>query len=209
MRVKRIFFFAFLVFIFGQGFLQARITFYVFGCGNYVNSVGDESDYEEGENDFPITSSHQTYGFGLGIVYNLKTVFVGLEANYNLKGKATLTDPSDGDTVEIDTLRNFAGLLNLGLIIIGNKRARIFLNGGVGLGAFEDSKTRLYTSQLGYETRIEPPEKKYFFTGFGGGGVEFYVSSAVGFLFNVRYFYFALEKPQTMAAALAGLILSF
>ena len=190
-------------------FVRADTDFYLFGRGNFIHSIGDESDYREGENDFPLASSHQTYGLGGGVSYSKGMIAVGLEVNYNLSGKTTLTDPSDSDTVKIDTYRNLACYLTLGLNLIKRPNIQFFINGGGGVSSTLGTRAKIYTSRLGYETRIEPPEKKYHFSGFGGVGFELFFSSRGGLLLSGRYLYVAFEQPQTMFVALAGLVLRF
>lgn len=201
-----------LIFVF-QAFLSvsayAENKFYFFGKGNFVNSIGTESDYQAGENDFPIMSSHQNYGFGLGFTSGSGIVFYGVEVNFNLNGKTTLKDPSDDDTVEIDTYKYASGFLLLGFNIIRSSSIKIYINGGGGVSYALDAKTQTYTSQLGYETQIDPPEKKYPLSGFGGVGLEIYFSQTSGLFLGGRYQYIAFDEPQTMFIALAGIAFSF
>jgi len=183
----------------------SETRFYLFGRGNYVNSAGAEADYREGENDFPIMSSHQTYGAGFGLTFG-STAFIGIEGHYNLSGKATLTDPSDDDTVEIDTYKYASALLTIGFNIIRKQSVRFYVSGGGGVSYTLDAKTKTYTSQLGYETRIETPEKKYPLTGFGGFGFEFFFSQSAGIILSGRYIYIDLDEPQTVFVGLAGIV---
>lgn len=62
---------------------------------------------------------------------------------------------------------------------------------------------------VGYETEIEPPEKKYPFSGFGGIGLRLKLSSSTAVLFSGRYLYIALEESQTMYVVIAGFVFSF
>lgn len=196
-----------IVFLAGLAFSETDL--YLFGRCNFVRTTGSASDYQEGVNDFPIASSHQNYGLGLGLVLDYGGGFIGLEAHYNLSSKTTLTDPSDDDTVEIDTYKNYSGYLVFGLNLVRSRSADFFLNSGIGVVYSPDAETKTYTSHLGYETEIEPPEKKYPFSGFGGIGLRLKLSSSTAVLFSGRYLYIALEEPQTMYVVIAGFVFSF
>jgi len=183
--------------------------FYIFGKGNYIKSGGSESDYIEGENDFPIVSAYQNYGAGFGLTFG-RGIFIGIEGQYNLSGKATLTDPTDNDTVEINTYRYVSGFVTLGFNIIRSRSVRLYINGGGGICYFlgaEEPET--YYSQLDIETSIEPPEKKYPFAGFGGVGLELYLSRSTGLLLCGRYLYIDQEGTQPVYMGMAGIVYRF
>lgn len=183
--------------------------FYVFGRGNFFGSSGSASDYEEGENDFPIASSHKNYGAGFGLTFG-KRAFIGIEGHYNLSGKVTLTDPSDDDTVEIDTYKYVSGFITVGFNIVNSRSMRLYINGGGGICRyFEANEIKSYVSRLGFETLIEPPEKKTPMAGFGGVGLEFYLSKSGGILLSGRYLYIGLDEPQTIYVAQAGFVFRF
>ena len=197
------------IIVFLAGFAFCEADLYLFGRGNFVRASGSESDYKEGVNDFPIASSHQNYGLGLGFALNYGAGFIGLEIHYNLSGKATLTDPSDDDTVEIETYNNYSGYLVFGLNLMRRKAVDLFINSGIGVVYSPDAETKTYTSHLGYETEIDPPEKKSPFSGFGGIGLRLNLSSSTAVLFSGRYLYIALDEPQTMFVVIAGIVYRF
>jgi hypothetical protein len=182
--------------------------FFVFGKGNFIGSSGSSDDYVEGENEFPIVSAYKNYGVGFGLSFG-KVVFAGIEGHYNLSGKATLTDPSDNDTVEVNTYKNASGIFTLGVNIVRNQTVRLYINGGVGVRYNLDAEIQTYTSELGYEVEIEPPEKKFLLEAFGGLGLELYLSQTTGLFFNGRYSYVDLDDPQMAIVVLAGLVYRF
>lgn len=190
---------------------NAKGDILIFGAMNFINSSGSASDYKEGENDFPITNSHQNLCFGLGVSFPLtKNLFFGLEGNYNIGGKATLQDPSDNDTVEIDTSKNANLFLTLRLNILSQTSFNLFLNGGAGLNYILEKETKIYTSKFGYETQILPPETKTNLTGFGGVGILYKMSKSIGLLLNARYLYISLENhPENGFVVLGGLEIGF
>lgn len=183
--------------------------FYLFSKGNFIASVGDEFDYELGENEFPLVSSHQNYGAGFGITFG-KEAFFGIEGHYNLSGKVTLTDPSDNDTVEVDTYKYVSGFLTIGFNIVRSRSMRLYINGGGGISYYLDAKeTKSYVSRLGIETEVEPPDKKYPLAGFGGVGLEIYISQSSGILFSGRYLFVDVEDPPAVFIGMIGFVYKF
>ena len=197
---------AVILFVLGTSLAYSDTNFYFFGKSNFVNSAGSEADYKEGENDFPIMSSHQTFGGGFGLTFGSKGAFFGIEGHYNLSGETILTDPSDNDTVTIETYKYASGFLTLGFNIINNNSMRLYIGAGGGISYTSGAEMETYTSDKGYETQIEVPEKKYPLTGFGGIGLEIYFSPNTGFLLSGRYLYTDLDQPQTMIVAMVGLV---
>jgi len=197
---------AVILFVISTTVAYSETNVYFFGKSNFVNSAGSEADYKEGENDFPIMSSHQTFGGGFGLTFGSKGVFFGIEGHYNLSGETILTDPSDNDTVTIETYKYASGFLTLGFNIINNNSMRLYISGGGGISYALGAETETYTSDMGYETQIEVPEKKYPLTAFGGIGVEIYFSPNSGFLLSGRYLYTDLDQPQSMIVAMVGLV---
>lgn len=187
---------------------SSEVRLYLFGKANFVASSGSESDYEPGENDFPLTSSHKNYGAGFGLTLG-STLFIGIEGHYNLNGKAILTDSSDNDTVEVDTEKYISGFLTVGLNIIKSRSLRLYISGGGGSCRYSAGETRTYVSKFGYETEIYPPEEKSCLAGFGGAGLELYINQSSGLVLAGRYLYLSLEQPQTVLMAMAGLIWKF
>ncbi len=189
-------------------FAYSESNLFLFGIGNFFQPITGE--YVAGENDFSNTSSYQIYGFGLGIMSSSeKTAYTGLEVHYNLKGKATLTDPSDNDTVEIDTYKNIAALLVIGINIVKSDTMKVFINGGGGGKYVLSAEEQTYTSSLGYETIIEVPDKKYDFMAFGGGGIIYMFSGAAGVFASGRYIHVFKDTPESSIMILGGLYLNF
>lgn len=203
------FFFVLGLILLNAVFAYSQTNLFLFWKGNLVQSSGTEDDYKPGENDFPIASSYRTHGFGLGVAFDYGPAFLGIEAHYNLSGKTILTDPSDNDTVQIDTYKSVLGFFFVGFNILRNDTMRFYLSVGGGVSYALDAEKKIYTSENGFETEIEVPDKKYPLAGFGGVGIELYLSSSIGLFINGRYQYIALDDPQKSVSALAGFIFSF
>ncbi len=211
MKIIKIFSFIIVLLAFVSANSFAKGDILIFGTMNFINSSGSASDYKEGENDFPIKNSHQTNGFGLGISFPIiKNLSIGFEGHYNLRSKATLQDPSDNDTVEIDTYKNSSLFLTLGLSFLNTKNISIFLNGGGGINFLMENDTKFYTSKLGYETQILPPKGRTNLTGFGGVGIMVKMNSKIGILANARYIYISYEdNPENGFQIMGGLNIRF
>lgn len=191
-----------------SGLAYGDSQFAVFGKVNFIPGSGSEADYEVGVNEFPIVSAYKNYGLGLGLSFG-QVVFAGIEGHYNLSGKAIMTDTSDDDTVEVDTYRYVTGLFTLGVNVVRNRKVRLYIQGGGGVRYNLDAETKTYYSELGYETDIDPPEKKLLLEAFGGVGIEVYFSQSSGLLLNGRYTYVGLESFHTTFTVLAGIVYRF
>ncbi len=178
---------------------------YLFGLGNFMRDAGGESDYEAGTNDFPISSSHQTFGFGAGFSKDFGHFFLGPQISYNLNGTTILTDPSDNDTVNINTYRFASLFFTLGFNLVNSDLLRLYINGGGGVSYTLNTDSRTYTSQMGYETQISPPDRKFPLSVFGGTGLDFKISSNLSIIMSGRYQYIEFKQPQTMIIVLAGI----
>lgn len=182
--------------------------FCVFGKANFFRSSGSTADYMVGVNEFPLASSYQNYGLGLGWTFG-KTLFAGIEGHYNLSGKVTLTDPIDPDTVEVNTYRYASGIFTLGVSFVRSQSIRLFLNGGTGVRYSLNSETVSYISERSFDVEIDPPEKKLLLEVFGGLGIEIYFSRSSGVLLSGRYSYVKAEGPQFSFIILAGVVHRF
>ena len=196
----------FLILNSGSAFGESRL--YFFGMGNFIREAGGESDYEAGTNDFPISSSHQTFGFGAGFSKDFGHFFLGPEISYNLNGTTTLTDPSDNDSVNINTYKFASLFFNLGFNLVNSDLLRLYINGGGGVSYTLNTDSRTYISQMGYETQISPPDRKFPLSIFGGTGLDFKISPNLNIIMSGRYQYIGFKQPQTMIIVLAGIAIS-
>ncbi len=195
-----------IVLIASSAFSDSRFS--VFGKVNFIAAAGLLSDYEVGVNEFPLVSAYQNLGIGFGLTFG-KTLFAGIEGHYNLSGKVTLTDPVDPDTVEVDTYKYASGLFILGFNLVNNRRLRLYLNGGAGVRYNLENEIKSYVSENGHLTEVDPPDKRSILEGFGGAGLEVYLSRNSGLMLNGRYVYVALEEPQKAMVVIAGVVYRF
>ena len=171
-----------------SGFAQGKKTaLSLFGGIHSVLKYGSENDYSPGENDFPTTPAHTPPTFGLSFLYQFSG-FLGLEVDgrYTLSSKVTLTDPSDGDTVAVDTLQH-AGLTLNALFFLGSGSFRPYLALGAGGDMALGAKEQTLATSLGYTVTFAPPEKKAEILADAGFGFFLGLGPTFGLRLDVRY----------------------
>lgn len=153
---------------------------------NHVFNYGAEEDYVLGENDFPVTPSHTPANLGASFAVFLNdNVSVELDGRYTFSSTVTLADPSDGDTVAIDTSRHYSLTLNfLYRFLRGNVRPYLVLGGGIDKLMAED---KTYVTEYGFEVDFLAPEKTLDPVANLGGGAYFFLKSNLGIRLDLRY----------------------
>ena len=178
-------------------------------------SSGSAADYVVGENEFPITDSHGC--FGVGLSFNIRinaSLSYGIEAGYNLKSTTVIRDPSDNDSVEIDTYQHILvfGTISyrfLERLIQGNKIS-CFVRAGAGIYYLPGTmSTETYTTTNNYIIEIEPTDKRTGFAGFAGAGVEITIHKNLGIVLSGRYLYIASQQKQSAIVGRFGFLISF
>lgn len=188
----------------GSVFAQdKKFQFSLFGGISPIFEYGSVEDYSLGENDFPVTPSHAPPYFGLSFSYFFaKSVKAELDWRYVLSSKIILSDPSDDDTVEIDTSKQYFTSLNVVYQCFQCKFRPYFLVGGGINKLLAEAGT--YISEYGYEIEWGIPGKTTaLFTQFGGG-LDVFLSSSFGVLADVRFVYLFTE-PDNVLSLFAGI----
>ena len=163
-----------------------EIKAYLFGGWYKVFEYGEEEDYVMGENDFPVTPSHASFNFGAALaLFFTNHLGVELDVRYALPTEVILADPSDLDTVKIDTAKHYALTLNLIYRLLGKRLTPYFLVGGGMDKLMAKEETAL--SEYGYEIEFIPPEKTTNAVANIGGGLEIFLLSNLGARVDVRY----------------------
>jgi len=187
-KIKKILFFVLILvyaasFSFGQ---KRKFQVSLFSGINHVFEGGSEDDYVAGENDFPVTPAHAPLSFGAAFAYFLtKNIGIELEGRYTLSSKVTLEDPSDQDTVEINTSKHYSITLNLIYQFLrGSIRPYLVVGGGIDEISAKDET---YTSEYGYEIEFLAPEKKMDPLVKVGAGIHYFISPCLGARVDLRY----------------------
>lgn len=151
---------------------KVRASFLTGGC--IMLAYGSEQDYVLGENDFPVTPAHSSIQLGgaLGLPLNEK-LMLELDGRFVFSSPVTLEDPSDEDTVRIDTSRHLMLGLNLVYRMSGG-RFRPYVLVGAGLDkVFAEDMTA--TSEYGFDIILEAPS--------GGEGLDPLINLGAGGMF--------------------------
>ncbi len=186
-----------------------EIQTYLFGGWYKVFEYGEEEDYVMGENDFPVTPGHASFNFGAAVdLFITRHLGVELDARYAFSTKVILEDPSDLDTVEVDTAKHYALSLNVVYRLLG-RRLSPYLLVGVGMDRLL-AQEETYISEYGYEIEFLPPEKASNFVTNIGGGIELFLLSNLGARIDVRYSVI-FDDPHNQNAfnVTAGLLFGF
>jgi outer membrane protein W len=161
-----------------------------------VSGYGSEADYSAGENDFPVMPSHQPSCLGMSFAYSLtKKAVIELAGRYYSSTKVTLEDPSDQDTLEINSAKHFSVTASF-IYRLSGKAFSPFLVAGCGIDNLL-AKDETYTSEYGYEIEFLAPEKKADLVFNLGGGIQYSFSSGFGMLIDIRYM-MVFDKPSNI-----------
>jgi len=182
-----------------------------FGAGGgLVLGYGSQADYRPGENDFPVTPKHTSWAFSGAARYLFKARW-GIEARgaFYPKSKVTLTDPSDGDTVVIDTAGHFEITANAVFYIVRREKLGVYLLGGAGFDKIL-AKDQSFTSSKGAGVFLGVPDKTIDALVLAGSGFEFDLSRKIGIKLDVHY-RLILAKPSSIQSVdlTAGFFLRF
>jgi outer membrane protein W len=184
-----------------------KFQFSVFGGVNHVFTYGSEQDYVFGENDFPVTPSHTPFNFGAAFsVFLTHNIGVELDGRYTLSSRVNLMDPSDDDTVAVDTSKHYAVTLNfLYRFLDGKIRPYLVLGGGVDKLLAED---RSYVTEYGWDVEFIAPEGTLDPVAHLGGGVHYFIGPNLGIRFDLRYV-LILSEPDRLGSLNGVLGFSF
>ncbi len=182
----KIFVFSLIILFVSFSLKAQKLSVFLGGGFNFMSSYGSIDDYIAGENDFPVTPSHKGGMLSFSADYRLFGNFgFMLSGNYYLSSSVELSDPSDGDTVNIDTSPHFGVSLNLFYSLDSGIIKSFFYIGGGFDKLFSEDK--VYTSNYGYEIVFLSPEKTVDPLFNVGGGVDINVFTIVYMRLKAAY----------------------
>lgn len=181
----------------------------VFGGIDHVFAYGSEDDYVLGANDFPVTPAHTPQILGASLTFFFTENFgLELDGRYVFSSKVTLEDPSDQDTVEIDTAKHYSLTLNL-LYHFMSGKLRPYIAAGGGFDKLMAADAT-YTTEYGFEITLEAPEKTVDAIANFGAGMNYFLSSSLGLKLDVRYMViFADPENVNTVNAVLGVFVRF
>jgi len=176
---------------------------------NHIFEYGSEDDYIPMENDFPVTPAHTPSQFGAALAFfPAGNIGIELDTRYILSSEITLQDPSDLDSVKVDTHKHYSVILNL-IYRIQKGRLTPYFAGGVGFDRLV-GEGRTYTSEYGWMIELLVPEKRTDFALNLGAGIYFSIVAPLGARFDVRYIWiFADPDIVTSLSLVLGVSLDF
>lgn len=188
---------------------KVRVT--AFAGLNHHFEYGSVEDYEPGYNSFPVMPAHAPSNFGAAFAYYVAP-WLGVEYDMRLtqRSEVTLSDPSDGDTLTVQTPKHFALTLSFVLQPIEG-RFSPYLLVGAGIDRIV-AMDETYISEFGYEiTMPAPPEGERVDALMQGGvGLDYYIFENLGIRADVRVMYI-LDDPDnvTTVNSTFGIIVRF
>ena len=182
----RVLIFVGVLFLIITGVNSQSLKIFAGGGINFVGKYGSVDDYIAGENDFPVTPSHRNSVITGSLSYTFyKNFGFLLKSSYHMRTSVSLEDPSDGDSVEVNTSPHFSLSLNLEYSFqTGRFQPFLYIGGG-----FDKllAKDEVYTSSYGYEIVFLKPEKSVDPMFNFGGGVDFKLFSSLFLRVRLEY----------------------
>jgi hypothetical protein len=192
----------------------ARISFLkhqfcLHGGLNLFAINGTDSDYVAGINDFPTIPAYQSQAFGLGFsVFTSRSFAVGLDFRYGLSVQIDLRDPSDGETITVDTPNNLSAIFNLYKYFDLSRRLGVVVSLGGGVENL-DAEEKEYLSSLGSRIIIAGPEKAISPLASGGIGLQAMLNRSLGIVFDFQALYIFRKTAQMLFSPSLALVLKF
>jgi len=179
-------------------------------CGlNMFAASGSNGDYSAGSNDFPVTPAYQSPAFGLGFAHFFSRSFaVGLDVGYGLSAAVDLRDPSDGETVPVDTPKNLIAVLSMLQCLDLSRQMCLFFSLGGG-AEYRMGEDREYGSASGSRIIIGAPAKPLSPLAAVGVGLRCMFSPALGVDLECRASYIFRDPVQLLIAPTLALVLKF
>lgn len=176
---------------------------------NHVLKYGSESDYIPGTNDFPITPSHNNLMTGLSYTRIFLDRY-GIQADFTSHSSVPLklTDPSDGDEIQIDGAGHLTVTFNL-LCYLLKSAVKPYMLAGAGLDFLTNTKEQNVISRYGYPVTIEPPDKKADLCFNLGAGMDYSLGKRLGFNLEFRYLITMGQNNINNLNLAAGILLRF
>jgi len=124
---------------------------------NLFSACGSVSDYQPGENDFPVAPAFTAPAAGIGLAFfSSPSLAVGVDVVYSASAKVDLRDPSDGETIRASTPKNLMAVCSLFQYLRLSHRLQFSVSLGVGV-EMRMAKAEEYISDLGSRIIINAP----------------------------------------------------
>lgn len=176
---------------------------------NLFGAVGSDSDYVAGSNDFPATPSCQAPVAGLRLTFGgSRRLSWGLDVRYGTAADVVRRDPSDNETVGVETPRNLTAVLAAQIFMdLGDRLALVLTLGGGAEYRLVEEKT--FLSSLGNKIVIPKPEKPYAPLAVAGLGAQYMLGGSLGLVAECRLAFAVRDPAQMIVTPALGLVIGF
>ena len=191
----------------GKGF--PKMQFCLRGGLNLFMVNGVNTDYIAGANDFPVTPAYQSQVVGFAFAFfTSRSSAVGLDIRYGLSAQVDLLDPSDGETITVDTPKNLTAVINFSKYFEFSRRWGLYVSVGGGIENLMVEEKE-YLSNLGSKIIITGPEKALSPLAAGGLGLQAMLSRSLGFALDFQAAYVFRKKTQLLFSPSLALVCKF
>jgi hypothetical protein len=176
---------------------------------NMFGAIGSDSDYVAGENDFPAIPSYQAPVMGLRLSFGAsRRMAWGLDIRYGLTGTVDRRDPSDNETVSVDTPQNLTAILQVQTSLdLTDQLALLIVVGGGAEYRLAQEKT--FISSLGNKIVVGKPDKPLSPLVAAGLGLQYMFSDSFGLVAEGRVAYAVRTPAQMVITPALGLVIRF
>ena len=179
------------------------------GGFNMFQACGKDSEYVAGENDFPVTPAYKAPELGIGLSFFTSRAFaIGLDVSYGLSAQVDLRDPSDGETIRVDTPKDLVAVLDFCKYFPLGGDMQLFVSAGGG-GEYRMVTEKEYISTLGSKIIISKPDKPFSPLAAVGIGFQYMFSDSMGLAVNCRGVYIFRDPAQVLISPALAFVLKF
>jgi hypothetical protein len=170
----------------------------------FIGQRGNNSEYISSVNPFPITPSHSITSVGSSFNIKLhKNILLGLNIEYSMNKKLTLTDPSDKDELIVDSLDFYNFYIDIKYMFkLFKLSSFISIGGGNNLTKGCDEKWT--TTKKGYKIFLPEIDSRTSPILIIKWGMIFPVSNTFN-LFTATSYYYLTKEKKSMLRISAGL----
>jgi len=187
---------------------KKKTSISLLGGLNMFGAIGSDGDYVAGVNDFPAIPSYQAPVAGLRLSFSgTRRMAWGLDVRYGLAGTVDRRDPSDNETVSVDTPQNLTAILVVQSLLDLTDQLALILSVGGG-AEYRLAEEKEFLSSLGNKIVVDKPDKPFSPLLAAGLGLQ-YMFGDFGVVAEGRLAY-AIRKPAQMVITPAlGLVIRF
>jgi hypothetical protein len=185
-----------------------KTQFTLRGAFNMFSANGADTDYVAGTNDFPVTPAYSAPAFGIGLtLFTSPSFAIGIDVRYGLSAKVDLRDPSDQETVNVETLKNIVGTLSFHKYFELSKQMQLNVSLGGGAENLMANDTE-YTGSFGSKV-VVAAAKSFSPLAAAGIGFQYMFGDSLGVSVEFRGTYIFREQAQLIISPALALVLKF